>query len=64
LNPDLPPQLERILDRSLEKDRELRYQSAAEMRAEMKILKRTLDSQRTSPLIRHRVSGREPRSPP
>src|SRR5271155_1009394 len=48
LNPNLPPQLERILDRALEKDRDLRYQSAAEMRAEMKILKRTLDSQRTA----------------
>jgi serine/threonine protein kinase len=48
LNPDLPAQFERILDRSLEKDRDLRYQSAAEMRAEMKILKRTLDSQRTA----------------
>src|SRR5271154_3095638 len=48
LNPDLPPQLGRILDRALEKDRELRYQSAAEMRAEMKILKRTLDSQRSA----------------
>ena len=48
LNPDLPAQLERILDRSLEKDRDLRYQSAAEMRAEMKILKRTLDSQRSA----------------
>src|SRR5271156_1406128 len=48
LNPDLAPQLERILDRSLEKDRDLRYQSAAEMRAEMKILKRTLDSQRNA----------------
>ncbi len=48
LNPDLPSQFERILDRSLEKDRDLRYQSAAEMRAEMKILKRTLDSQRTA----------------
>jgi Tol biopolymer transport system component/predicted Ser/Thr protein kinase len=48
LNPDLPLQFERILDRALEKDRDLRYQSAAEMRAEMKILKRTLDSQRTA----------------
>ena len=48
LNPDLPQQFERILDRSLEKDRDLRYQSAAEMRAEMKILKRTLDSQRSA----------------
>jgi serine/threonine protein kinase/dipeptidyl aminopeptidase/acylaminoacyl peptidase len=48
LNPDVAPQLERILDRALEKDRDLRYQSAAEMRAEMKILKRTLDSQRNA----------------
>src|SRR6202046_3453090 len=48
LNPDLPLEFERMLDRSLEKDRDLRYQSAAEMRAEMKILKRTLDSQRTA----------------
>jgi eukaryotic-like serine/threonine-protein kinase len=49
LNPNLPQDFERILDRSLEKDRDLRYQSAAEMRAEMKILKRRLDSQRSSP---------------
>ena len=48
LNPDLPPEFERILDRSLEKDRDLRYQSAAEMRAEMKILRRKLDSQRSA----------------
>ena len=57
LNPNLPPQFERILDRSLEKDRDLRYQSAAEMRAEMKILKRTLDSQRTAAAHAPPVSG-------
>src|SRR6202522_22756 len=47
LNPDLSPQLERILDRAREKDRALRCEPAAEIRAEMKILKRTLDSQRS-----------------
>ena len=62
LNPDLPPQFERILDRSLEKDRDLRYQSAAEMRAEMKILKRTLDSQRTAAAHAAPVSQQRKRS--
>jgi eukaryotic-like serine/threonine-protein kinase len=60
LNPNLPPQFERILDRSLEKDRDLRYQSAAEMRAEMKILKRTLDSQRTAAAHTSPVSSSGP----
>jgi eukaryotic-like serine/threonine-protein kinase len=64
LNPDLPPQFERILDRSLEKDRDLRYQSAAEMRAEMKILKRTLDSQRTAVAQASPVSGSTVAAPP
>ena len=48
LNPDLPPKLEDIISRALEKDRNLRYQHAADMRAELQRLKRDTDSSRSS----------------
>ena len=48
LNPDLPAKLEDIINRALEKDRDLRYQGAAEMRSELKRLKRDTDSGRSA----------------
>jgi eukaryotic-like serine/threonine-protein kinase len=59
LNPNLPAELERIINKALEKDRDLRYQVASEMRADLKRLKRELDSGRSSA-----VSSATPVTPP
>jgi serine/threonine protein kinase len=47
LNPELPPKLEETISKALEKDREMRCQSAAEMRADLRRIKRSIDSSRT-----------------
>src|SRR3982751_1441698 len=48
LNPELPPKLEDIINRALEKDRELRYQHASDIKSELLRLKRDLESKKTS----------------
>ncbi|MGA7447337.1 MAG: protein kinase [Terriglobales bacterium] len=47
LNPNLPPKLEEIIDKALDKDRDLRYQSAAELRADLRRMQRATDSTRS-----------------
>jgi len=48
LNPNLPPKLEDVINRALEKDRELRYQHAVDIKSELRRLKRDLESGRSS----------------
>ncbi len=48
LNPDLPPKLEDIINKCLEKDRNLRYQHAADLRADLQRLKRDSDTGRSA----------------
>jgi serine/threonine protein kinase/Tol biopolymer transport system component len=51
MNPDLPSELEHIVNKALEKDLNFRYQSASEMRSDLKRLKRETDSGRSAPAV-------------
>src|SRR4029434_8092512 len=48
LNPELPIELEAIINKAIEKDREKRYQSAAELRADLQVLRRGFESGHTA----------------
>ena len=51
LNPNVPDDLERFINRAMEKDRNLRYQNASDMRAELRRLMRNMDSAQNSAVI-------------
>jgi hypothetical protein len=65
INPELPLRLQEVINNCLEKDRELRYQSAADLRADLKRLRRDIESGHSWPAVpvAPRPASSDPRSP-
>jgi TolB-like protein/Tfp pilus assembly protein PilF len=63
LNSEIPPKLEDVIGKALEKDREVRYQSAAELRADLKRVKRDTESQRVMARPEAEAPSRKGRGP-
>jgi len=61
LNPDIPPKLEDVINKCLEKDRELRYHHASEIRTDLQRLKRDTESGRTAAAVKQTPVGQNRR---
>jgi eukaryotic-like serine/threonine-protein kinase len=59
INPEIPPKLEEIINKALDKDRDMRCQTAAEMRADLKRLKRAVESSNTAVVTQSGAAGLE-----
>ncbi len=60
LNPDVPPKLEEVINKALEKDRALRYQSAADMRTDLQRLKRDTESKHSVAVVESELVAASP----
>jgi eukaryotic-like serine/threonine-protein kinase len=63
INPDVPPDLERIINKCLEKDRNLRYQHASDIRTDLQRLKRDTESHSSSTVVETALATRTGRTP-